>query len=162
MLPHSSSAPSVLVLLGILVACRSDNPLENRNDPAAGPPMVDAVSAADTLTPSADNLLRSSPANENQGLADSLRVKVDLGQSDTNRSVIRFDQAAIAARVGDRTLASATLELTIKGASTTQMVMISPCTVSRSRGRKLVRPGSAVTTPRSKTRSPTARVRHGS
>jgi hypothetical protein len=116
---HSSGAPIVIVLVGILTACRPDSPLENRNDPIDRPLVEGIVPAADTLTPSADNLLRSSPPNENQGLTDSLRVKVELGQSDTNRSVIRFDQAAIAARVGGGILASATLELTIKGASTT-------------------------------------------
>ena len=62
-----------------------------------------------TLNPAADTYLRRGSDNRNLGAGLLLRVRAD-GQ---NRAVVRFDQSAIQAAVGSRTLLSATLRLTI-------------------------------------------------
>jgi hypothetical protein len=104
----------VLPALAILLACRADN-FEPRLPDGPGDIRPHfSVTTSDTLNPVADAMLRSAPANHNHGGYDSLRTKVVVGNSDTNRTLIRFDQAAIAAKVGSGTLVSAKLELTIK------------------------------------------------
>jgi uncharacterized Zn-binding protein involved in type VI secretion len=62
------------------------------------------------LPPVADTYLRSGGPNQNQGTDTFLRVQ----QSGSNRSLVRFDSAAIASAVGSGSLASARLELYIQ------------------------------------------------
>lgn len=59
------------------------------------------------ISPAADTYLRQSLPNQNQGQETALHVQ-QLGR---NRTLVRMDQAAIAAAVGSGSLASATLEL---------------------------------------------------
>jgi hypothetical protein len=62
-----------------------------------------------TLGVTADTYLRAGNPNQNQGSAMVLRVRPD----GDNRSLLRFDQAALAAAVGSGTVTAARLELTI-------------------------------------------------
>ena len=64
-----------------------------------------------TLPAVADTYLRVGSPNQNQGQEAVLRVQ----QSGSNRTLVRMDQAAIAAAVGSGSLASATLELYVTG-----------------------------------------------
>lgn len=70
-----------------------------------------AAAQTQTLPPAADTYLRQGSPNQNQGTESVVRIR----QSGSNRSLIRFDQAAIEAAVGAGSLVSATLELTIDG-----------------------------------------------
>lgn len=69
-----------------------------------------AFAQTTTLSATADTYLRQGSANQNQGDETFLRLR----SSGKNRSLVRFDQAEIAAAVGEGTLVSATLELTIE------------------------------------------------
>ncbi|HEY2292365.1 MAG TPA: DNRLRE domain-containing protein, partial [Thermoanaerobaculia bacterium] len=66
-----------------------------------------------TLQPVADTYLRSGSPNQNQGSDTFLRIQ----SSGNNRSLVRFDSAAITAAVGNGSLASARLELYIESNS---------------------------------------------
>ena len=66
-----------------------------------------------TLSAVADTYLKSGSANQNQGSDTFLRIQ----SSGNNRSLVRFDSAAIAAAVGNGSLASARLELYIQSNS---------------------------------------------
>jgi len=70
---------------------------------SGGPPSIGI------LDPAGDTYIRSGNPNQNQGTESILRVRPD----GDNRTLIRFDQAAVAAVVGTRTVTSAQLELTI-------------------------------------------------
>ena len=73
-------------------------------------PSAPAVANTATLTASADTYIRGGQQNQNQGSDTFLRVQ----SSGPNRSLVRFNQAQIAAAVGAGTLVSATLELFIE------------------------------------------------
>lgn len=90
-----TSSPTALVLAGALAL--------------AGP--VAAAPVASTLPAAADTTLRHLLPNQNFGGDDGLRV----GWSKASRSLVRFDQAAIAAKVGTGTLVSAHLEIYVEG-----------------------------------------------
>ena len=66
-----------------------------------------------TLQSAADTYLRSGSPNQNQGSDTFLRIQ----QSGNNRSLVRFDSAAIFAAVGNGSLAGARLELYIQSNS---------------------------------------------
>ena len=66
-----------------------------------------------TLQSVADTYLRSGSPNQNQGSDTFLRIQ----SSGNNRSLVRFDSAAITAAVGNGSLASARLELYIQSNS---------------------------------------------
>src|SRR6266545_7279254 len=66
-----------------------------------------------TLSVTADTYLKSGSSNQNQGGETLLRIQ----SSGNNRSLVRFDPAAIAAAVGNGSLASARLELYIQNNS---------------------------------------------
>jgi hypothetical protein len=66
-----------------------------------------------TLAASADSYLKSGSSNQNQGSETLLRIQ----SSGNNRSLVRFDPAAITAAVGSGSLASARLELYIQNNS---------------------------------------------
>lgn len=79
-------------------------------DSATGPspaPRALSVATSTTLTASRDGYVTSKHPNRNGGWKDSMDVAQPL------RSLVGFDQAAIAAAVGTGTLTNATLRLTI-------------------------------------------------
>jgi hypothetical protein len=71
--------------------------------------LVEIAPASTMVTPAADTYLRAGNPNQNQGTESVLRVRPD----GDNRSLIQFDQAAVAALVGSGTVTAARLELTI-------------------------------------------------
>src|SRR5262245_34644090 len=66
-----------------------------------------------TLEASADTYVKSGSANANVGTETLLRIQA----SGNNRTLVRFDAAAIAAAVGSGSLASAKLELYVQNNS---------------------------------------------
>ncbi len=70
-------------------------------------PLPDPVT--EILSPSGDSYLRSGQPNQNQGTEAILRVR----QNGSNRSLVQFDQGAIASFVGNRDVVSAKLRLFI-------------------------------------------------
>jgi hypothetical protein len=71
--------------------------------------LVELAPAPTTLMVAADTYLRAGNPNQNQGSELVLRVRPD----GNNRSLFRFDQAALTAAVGSGTVTAARLELTI-------------------------------------------------
>lgn len=72
----------------------------------------EAIFRADPLSilaATADTYLRSGAPNTNEGASEFLRVR----EAGDNRALVRFDQAAIAAVIGDRTLLAATLVMDV-------------------------------------------------
>jgi hypothetical protein len=72
------------------------------------PAAVHAATA--TLSPTGDTYLRASAPNQNQGGLFTLRVQ----ETGDNRTLVRFDQAAIVSALGGGTLVSASLELYVE------------------------------------------------
>lgn len=70
---------------------------------------VSSMSEAVALAANADTYLRAGAPDTNEGASTFLRLRA----SGDNRSLVRFDQAAIATAVGSGSLTSATLELKI-------------------------------------------------
>jgi hypothetical protein len=68
-----------------------------------------------TLAPTANNFIRAGGPHRNEGA----NTYMQLQASGDNRSLVKFDQSAIAATVGSGTVTSARLELTILGDSGT-------------------------------------------
>jgi hypothetical protein len=100
-------------VLTALLACRTDAPFEGR-PPEFVPRLGGVVVSTDTLTASADAFARSQAPDKNYGAHDSLVVRSFSGNTHLNTASVRFDQAAIEARVGSGHLDSARLQLKIK------------------------------------------------
>lgn len=107
-------------VLCALSSCNPDN-LEPNIPPGANAPQVPVQTlstSGDTLTAMADALLKTQAKNLNTGTSTTIPVKITVGQDDTTRAIVKFDQAAIAAAVGSGTLTSASLELQVKESGT--------------------------------------------
>lgn len=99
----------MLAMTAVLLAACWGNSAEHfapEQDRQPAQPSV-AAAAATTLTPSRDGHITSTHPDRNSGAKDSMDVARPL------RTLIAFDQAAIAAAVGSGQLQSATLRLTI-------------------------------------------------
>jgi hypothetical protein len=62
-----------------------------------------------TFNPSADTYIRSGQANQNEGAGQFMRIQAN----GNNRALVRFDQAELESEIGNGTILSATLQLTI-------------------------------------------------
>lgn len=114
-----AGAGSAALLVCALVACNTDSPLENRRAPepttlTERPSTAAVVTTSDTLEAVADAHIRSVAPNTNYGAADSLTVRTFTANTSKFSVYVRFDQAAIDARVGAGQLDSAKLEFYLR------------------------------------------------
>ena len=114
---HASARTAVLLLCAT-AACSTENTLENGSPaiPEAIPehPVTASIVTSDTLEPVADAFTRSFAPNVNYGTVDSLTVRSFSASASRFSVYVRFDQAAIEARVGTGQLDSARLEFSLR------------------------------------------------
>lgn len=96
MLVRSSSLFPATMLLLVAVGCHSDEVSAPTPSQPFSP--ISLAGGTDTTVASRDTYIRRGSQNSNYGLTDSLRVRSAVGNSDTTRGLVGFDQGTLSQR----------------------------------------------------------------